>query len=234
MVMMGIGFIVVFRKELLDKFDLNLEHEETSAMTKEEYKAIGIMSIVVVLWLTYGIHGISPSMVALIGTIIMFAIGLIGIKDFKVINIGLLIFLTAGFSIGKVLNGSGIAVLISNSLMTLFPDASSPFYYPVIIGVVSAIHMVSGSSITAMSIAIPTLTAVTGEYVSTIFITMLVYIIVSIHYVLPMHHVTIMIGYGNNYYENKHVVKYGIFLTILLWIVTLCIYIPWWKFIHMS
>lgn len=229
-IIIAAAFILVFKKNLKGSFERK-NTEEKISFENSEKKALFITFVVVLLWLTESIHGISSANVALIGVIAMFIAKIIGIKDFKVINISLLIFLTAEFSIGKVLTGSGIADNLRDFLTGFFPSPESIMYIPFIIILIMFLHMIMGSLVTAASVLIPTLITLTAGNLSPQFIVMLSVVSICFHYIMPFHHVTIMIGYGNEYYENRHVMKMGILLTFITIFTVLFVYIPWWKLV---
>ncbi|MEI7849220.1 MAG: hypothetical protein WCK35_25710, partial [Chloroflexota bacterium] len=58
---------------------------------------------------------------------------------------------------------------------------------------------------------------------------LLVYTAVAIHYVLPFQHVAILLGQGETGgYSTRHVLKYGLPLTIVALIVIIPIEVTWW------
>jgi di/tricarboxylate transporter len=224
------AFIFVFKKNLTYKSEKN-EVPKSKKMESMEKNALFITALVVILWLSESYHGISAAYVALIGVALMFITRIINLKDFKAVNMNLLIFLTAEFAIGKVIVGSGVADKMSSYLIQFFPTAESIWYIPFIIVLIMVLHMVMGSLITALSVSIPTLISITAGTLSSEFIVLLVTVSVCFHYMMPFHHVTIMLGYGNDFYENRHVLKMGIYLTLITFAVVLFNYIPWWKII---
>ncbi len=209
--------------------------KETSAksLSSVEIKAALIAALVVVLWLTESIHGISSSKIALVGVLLMFVTNLIRFEDHTAINISLLIFLTAEFAIGKVLVGSGIASRLGDVLTRFLPMSDSGWFFPVIVLIIMGLHMIMGSLITALSVLIPTLIALTSGTASSELIVLLTATSVCFHYMLPFHHVTIMLGYGNDYFDNRHVLKFGMILTGLTLLSVLFVYIPWWGLMNM-
>lgn len=96
-----------------------------------------------------------------------------------------------------------------------------------------ALHMLLGSSITTLSIVIPLLIQLTEGIINPIVLSLLVYVAINIHFILPFHNITIMVGAGNNYYSNKTSIRYGIVLTLLVFVVIFGFYIPWWKFLNL-
>ena len=229
LILTALVFIMVFKKEILN---VNFTKAVTSVdqkMSKEEIISLAIILGVIVLWLTESIHHISVSTSALIGTLAMFATRIIGIKDLKALNVKLLIFLTAEFAIGKVMTGSGTAFKLSNYLTGFFPDPGSYLYLPFIVILIMALHMVMGSLITSLSVIITSLIPIVSGHLSPEVVVLLTSAAVSVHYLMPFHHVTIMIGFGNGCYQVKHTLKLGLRLTIMTIITTLFIYVPWWR-----
>lgn len=221
-------FIFVFKDSLNDKFK-KVEKEKLS-FNKDGKMALMITGLIILLWLTETHHSISSANVALIGVILMFVTKIVSFKDIKVVNVSLLIFLTAEFSIGKVLTGSGVAQHLGQFLTGFFPSSESIFYIPFIVLFIMVLHSIMGSLVTAVSVLIPMLITITAGVLSPQFIVLLTLVSVCIHYILPFQHVSIMIGYGNGYYENRHIIKFGLVLTIITFITSLLVYIPWWKF----
>ena len=222
------AYIFTFKKFLCREFILHMDKHEK--ISKKEAVALAIIVFVIIFWITESIHGIPAMYIASSGVLFMFIFKIIGIKDLSTININLLIFLTAAFSIGKVLTGSGVSLILNNYFLTFFPSSNSIIYLPFILLLVVIVHAIFGSTITALSVITPSLIVITQGVLKPEFIALLGYVAVSIQYLLPFHHVTVLIGFGNGYYKNYHVLKMGILLTILLPIIVFVIFIPWWKF----
>lgn len=233
-VLVGLAFIFYFKDNLMN-MDLKKETNLTASkkMGSREKAAIVIMALVIILWMTEPIHSISPTLVTLGGTLAMFGFKIIGLKDLKSLNLDLLIFLTAAFAIGSVMNESGVANIIYSRMLTVFPSNFSYTYLLILSITVMALHMLLGSSITTLSVVIPILIPMTKGVLNPIALAFLIYIIVNMHFILPFHNITIMIGAGNDYYSNKVVIRYGVILTVLVFVAIFAFYIPWWKFIKL-
>lgn len=131
------------------------------------------------------------------------------------------------------MNQSGVANIIYSSMIGIFPSTYSNTYLIILIMTAMLLHMLLGSSITTLSIVIPILIELTKGIIDPIPLSLLIYVSINMHFILPFHHITIMVGAGNNYYSNKVVVKYGAVLTLLVFIVIFGFYIPWWKFLNL-
>ncbi len=217
-----------YAKTLKSKFNWEAS-KHPGGFTSEESYAAAISGLVIILWLTESFHGLSSSKTATIGVLLMFGLKLIRINDYRAINVSLLIFLTAEFAIGKVLVGSGIAGRLGELLTRIVPASESFWFFPVIVLLIMGLHMIMGSLITALSVLIPTLSVLTAGNVSPEVITLLTATSVCFHFLLPFQHVTIMLGYGNAFYDNRHVLKFGGVLTGVTLLSVLCIYLPWWR-----
>lgn len=226
-VIVATGFIYIFKGSLVDTFE-NVPKEELS-FGKDGKKALVIMGSIILLWLTESYHGINSAHVALFGVLCMLGTKTIHFKDIKVVNVSLLIFLTAQFSIGKVLTISGVAQQLSQTVAAFFPQSDSIFYIPFIIFLIMILHSIMGGLVTTASVLIPLLLPITAGVLSPQFVALLTLVSICTYYFLPFHHATIMVGYGNEYYENKHTLKFGWFLIAITFIVPLFVYIPWWK-----
>lgn len=229
--LMVLAFFFVFRKELKTA-NLNTNNKPAclGKMEVKEKAAIIIMGIVILLWMTEHIHMINSAIVALLGTAAMFSVKILDKKDLKSLNISLLVFLIAAFAIGSVMKQSGVASIIYSNLAAILPSGYSNLFIFMIVLIVMMLHMVLGSSITTLSVAIPGLLELTRGKIEVLPLILIAYITVNIHYLLPFQHVTIMIGAGNNYYSNKTVLRYGAVLTILIFVVIFLFYLPWWRF----
>ena len=226
-VIVAASFAYVFKDDLNGQ--LVYTKQEKLSFSKEGKKALIITGLIIILWLTERNHNISAAYVSLIGVVLMLFTRVIGWKDVKCVNVSLLVFLTAQFSIGKVLIASGVAQKLSHSLVNFFPTADSIFYIPFIILFIMTLHSLMGGLVTSVSILIPMLLTITAGVLSPQFIVLLTLVSVCFHYVLPFQHATIMIGYGNEYYDNRHTLKLGFVLTLITFMTAIFVYIPWWR-----
>lgn len=223
-------YTVVYKKDLDFSFEAS-SNEGGLSIGREGKLALSVMLLVIVLWLTESFHGIDPAVVALLGTVLMFVFRIVRIKDFKVISPSLLLFLTAEFSIGRVLTGSGVAEKIKDVLVPILPPIDSIFFIPVIALIIMLLHMIMGSVVTAVSFSIPMLVIITDGYWSSEFVVLFVLVIVAFQFILPFHNINIMIGFGGGYYKNKHAIRSGIFITVITIAGLFLFYLPWWNIV---
>lgn len=231
MIVLGLTYLV-FKKDL-SGFNSDMisqgSYNNNELDRSKQRIAIFSMIVIIALWMTESIHHISPWKVALVGVIIMYAVKVLDKSDFKSVNPHFLLFLMTVFSIGKGLGQAGITETIFKQLSLLIPDANSSTYILVIALIVMILHICIGSSVATMSVVLPILIPLTkGMGYNAEIITLMTYIIVNVHFILPFHHATVMIGTANKYYPENYMLRIGSIMTIVTFILLGCIYIPWW------
>ncbi|WP_024468813.1 SLC13 family permease [Treponema pedis] len=199
----------------------------------KELASFCIMGGIIILWATQSIHRIPYWIPAGIGVLIMFALKSLNFSDLKSVNFHLLLFLITVFNIGKVLTQAGVTSVIFTSLQTLIPDVNSSLYLLIIAAVTMIMHICIGSSVATMSVVLPIILPLTVSLgYNPAIITLISYIVVNIHFLLPFHHVIAMIGTAKEYYSDKYMLRFGIVMTIITLVLLWAVYIPWWKFLR--
>jgi len=224
------GFLFVFRKDLkryhVKKDSMEIHFDKLDR--KEKIQLI-IIASVVIAWALESIHGISGTIIVVTGTLVMFALKWLERRDLKTVNIKLLIFLTAAFSIGNVLKTSGTADVLFSGFINMFPKEFNFYYVFLIFATSAGLHMVFGSNMTTLSVVIPGLLTIGSGLVKTEIIMFIIYFSVCSHYVLPFHNVIMMIGEGNKQYRPETLLKFAPALTGIVTISILFIYMNWWR-----
>jgi len=190
---------------------------------------LAFILVVVVVWALESLHGISGVVIVIAATVIMFFMGLLKLPDLKSINVGLIVFLTAAFSIGGTLRASGVAEIMFTAFAKIFPDEFSLFYILLILVCTVVLHMLLGSNVTTMSIVVPGMMSVCAGMVSEKILVFVILIAICGHFLLPFHHVILLLGEGVGHFSTKRLVRFGVLLTILLFVSVFCLYLPWWS-----
>lgn len=204
---------------------------ENSEVSKEKQRITLItMVVIILLWMTQSLHQISPWIPALAGTVVLFGIKVLNRQDLKAVNPHFLLFLLTVFSIGKVLGQSGITQIIFENLNALIPQADSSLYLLVIAAVVMVLHLCIGSSVATMSVVLPILIPLTRSFgYRSEVVTLMIYLIVNVHFLLPFHHATVMIGTAKEYYPERDMFRFGAVMTVVTFVLLYGLYFPWWK-----
>ncbi len=233
-VMVLMLFCWIFRKNIFGvRFRASTKGQtaHTAMLCAGDKRTIAIMVATVVLWATTSVHGVSASVITLIGIFLMFCNGNLKAKDLDSIDVITLVFLTAAFSIGGTMKVSGIAEHVFGSLATVFPQKYSGTYVLIMIGVSMAMHLILGSNTTTLSIVAPGLVAICGGIMPQEEVFYIAFFSIAAQYILPFHSVAMMIGTSNNYFPSSYVTRIGVPLTFIVIASVFCLYIPWWKLI---
>lgn len=223
--------VTVNKNEMKEKLSI------LGPVSVKEKRTIVWLSISVVLWMTDSIHGVNIGWITLLIAMLMSfpVIGeILTPKQWGEVPVYVLLFLTAAMTIGRVGGVTGMNAWIAE---TILPSSipSNPFVLAFIISLISmVIHMALGSVIAVIGIAIPALLIFTEPMgISTIVTTLLVYTSIGIHYILPFHHLDVLVGLGeeNGMYTQKEVMRLGIYLTMVVFIITVLVEVPYWKMI---
>jgi len=226
------GFILTFNKDLKKYNDCEkLLEVDKEKLTNKDKRNIAIIAVTVVLWATESLHGINGTIIVVLGTSAMFFNKLLKKEDLKCVDITLLFFLTAAFSIGKVMTSSGTSDLIFSNFVSVFPDEFNFLYILMIIIVSMSLHMILGSNVTTLSVVLPGILLISSGVVEPITVMFIVYVAVCAHYLLPFHSVIILIGNGNKLFSSKTTMKYALVLTIIVVFSIFFIYRTWWMLI---
>lgn len=218
----------------IDREEIKSKLAGLGAMTGKEKKALAWVTIAVMLWMTDSIHGIALGWVTLLVAMAM-SLPIIGKiltpKDWAGVPIHVLLFLTAAIAIGKIGGLTGMNAWIASVVL---PSSvpSNIFVLGIITAVIGiCLHMVLGSVIAVMGIAIPALLSFTNSTgISPLVIALFVYSSIAIHYIFPFHHLNMLVGLGedNGMYTDKDVIKLGIPLTVVVFIIAI-LEAVWWN-----
>ncbi|AZZ61561.1 SLC13 family permease [Oenococcus sp. UCMA 16435] len=225
------------KKVSIDVNALKLKQKELGAFSEKETRTLIWLVIAIALWLTSGITGIDVGWLTLVIALLM-SLPLVGevltAKSWSGVPVNVLIFLTSAITIGVVGKVTGMNSWIAKTIL----PSSLPqnLYLLAIIITIGAmvIHMFMGSVIAVMGVTIPAFLAATSHMgVSPLAISLLVFSVVNLHYILPFHNMAILVGSDPDTgggYNQKQVMRLGIPLTIVMFIVAV-VEIFWWKLI---
>lgn len=218
----------------IDRSALELEQQKRGAMTRLETVTLLWVGLALLLWATDSLHGIDPAWVALL-VVVGLSLPKVGdVLDAKDLSTGInwpiLFFVAGALAIGTVGKQTGLSDWLAASLLPATPPQNPYAFAALVGGATMLIHMLLGSALACMSIVAPPMVhyAVSAGW-SPLFPALLVYTAVAIHYVFPFHQVNILLGQGETGgYSTRHVVKYGLPLTLVALIVLIPIEVTWW------
>ncbi|MBU8922896.1 MAG: DASS family sodium-coupled anion symporter [Bacteroidales bacterium] len=190
---------------------------------KLDHKSIFILvvfAVVVLLWLTGGIHGIPSSIVAIIPLVVFFGLGLLGDDDLKEMGWGILFIIGGGMSLGVAMKQSGLA----DWIVGLIPFAGMEIFLILLIFAVAAAVMTTFISNSATAnLLMPIVTGIAAVAPETSAVT--VAIAASAAMILPISTPPNAIAYGSGYVQIRDMIKGGSIITAISTVfITLFIY----------
>lgn len=223
-------FMLLFKpsKPVEIDFDvLRAKQKALGKLTEKEIRTIVWLAIAIILWLTSGVTGIDVGWITLLVALLM-SMPVIGevltAESWSGVPVNVLVFLTSAIAIGDVGSKTGMNHWIAKVIL----PSSLPhniFLLALIITVFAIfIHMFMGSVIAVMGVTIPALVAATANLgVSPLAVSLIVFSVVNLHYILPFHNLAILVGNepDTGGYSQKEVMRLGIPLTGVMFIVAL-------------
>lgn len=221
-------FYYVFKKDLKN-YCQNVYIKEDILLDKRDWMNLAIIIFTTLMWATETIHHISGTIIVILGCILFYSVRILKKEDLKSMDIKLMIFLTAAFSIGSVMNASGVAQKIFASFTDFFPDTFSLKYVLLVMVSSISLHMILGSNVTSLSVVIPSLLALSSGIVRIEILMFIVLISIVSHFILPFHNVVLVVGEGKGYFTSKPVIKFGLYLTVLTFLAVFLFFLPYWN-----
>ncbi len=218
----------------IDLDEVRSARAKLGKMSRRETCTLVWIVVAVLLWITNGVTGLDIGWITLMIAMAM-SMPVIGEvlqpKDWGEVPVHVMVFLTAAMAIGRVGAVTGMNRWIAGTLMPgSMPE--SPVLLGLCISVLAVvIHMFMGSVIAVMGVTIPAfLTAAQGSGISSLAVIGIVYLSVAGHYLLPFHHLNMLVGQGeeNGMYSQIETIKMSGPLLVAVFI-TIIAAVVWWS-----
>ncbi len=202
------------------------ELHKLGKMSAQEYKAIAIFLVVLLLWATDKQHGINQTAVAFMGAVVAL-LPKIGIVKWNDVDIPwhLLLFSAGAYTLGAGLEATGLPGTMINALFgALGISASTPFW---------VIYMILTASILLFSLIFESKTMLTLIFVpiaigvaqsngySIMSLAFPVALLVGHVYVLPFNSKPAALLYTTNQYSISDTFKFGITMMFISWLMVI-------------
>lgn len=218
----------------VDKEQLREEASKLGPMSAKEKRTLFWVGLAVLFWATDAFHGIHPGWIAALAAVGL-ALPRIGNvitpATWSSVPMGTLFFLIAAMGIGKVGEYTGMNTWVANLVL---PETAptNPFIFAALVTAVAVcIHMVLGSVLAVLSIVAPTMiTFAQAAGWDPLVGSLLSYIAILGHWILPMHSMNVLVGVGESggMYDDMDAARLGIPVTLVVFIVNILVAIPWW------
>ena len=202
------------------------ELHKLGKMSAQEYKAIAIFLVVLLLWATDKQHGINQTAVAFMGAVVAL-LTKIGIVKWNDVDIPwhLLLFSAGAYTLGAGLEATGLPGTMINALFgAMGIGASTPFW---------VIYMILTASILLFSLIFESKTMLTLIFVpiaigvaqsngySIMSLAFPVALLVGHVYVLPFNSKPAALLYTTNQYSISDTFKFGITMMFISWLMVI-------------
>ena len=223
---------LVYRRPLHGvRFCAPAVRSEVRRLERREWLELALILATMLLMALQPLHGVPAKWIIMASTLIMFLCGLLKLPDIRSINFNLLVWLTAAFSIGNVMRGSGTADIVFSRLSTLFPAQFDLTFLLAVILITMILHMLLGGSVTTTSVVIPGILSIAAGKAPAAMLVLIIYILVYNHFLLPLHNAVLVIGNGDKRFPARLVAQFGGVLTLVMPLFILFVYRLWWQFI---
>lgn len=225
-------FYWTFRKDLSETAKLTADNSAPALEKKQTFHipAAVICGAAVLLLLTEPWTGIPAAWTVLAADLVMGALGYLKPEDLKSIDIKLIVFLSAAFSIGPVMVDSGIAQSLFQRLLPLMPQTFNPAFIILLILASIILHLILGSCITMLSIMIPSIPLLCQGKIPELPVMFLLFLSIACQYLFPLQNVSIMVGAGKGRYSEHTVLRWGVVLTVYILFALPVFYGGYWFF----
>lgn len=219
----------------IDRDEVSRAQQALGPMSAREKRTLVWTVIAVLLWVTNGLTGLDIGWITLLIAMTMSlpGVGVLQPKDWGEVPVHVLVFLTAAIAIGKVGAATGMNQWIAATLLPSSVPENIVLLSLIIVAFSIVIHLLMGSVIAVMGVAIPAFLSFSeGSGLPALAVIGLVYLCVAGHYLLPFHHLNILVGQGeeNGMYSQRETLRLGIPLLFAV-VLTALAALGWWKLI---
>ena len=206
---------------------LKAELDAMGKMTLQEWKAVGIFVLVLVLWVTKGtFHNIDETIVALIGAVLALMPG-IGVVKWNDVDIPwhLMLFSAGAYTLGSGLNATDLPnTMVNAAFDAMGVNADTPFW--VLYVVLTALMMFSGlvfqSKTIRTMVFVPIALGVESRFkFPPMSIALPVSMLIEHVYVLPFNSKPAALLYNTNQYSQTDAFKFGFTMMVFSWVLIL-------------
>lgn len=219
------------RQEMGDKL------KELGPVTPGEIRGIGILLFIVMLWLTEPIHGMHPSLPALIGVVLM-ALPKIGVADWETvvkINYNTVLLISVTLSMGYAFADSGAADTISDYLSVGWFTGllQNPLMAVIAVILLSQLfHKLISNVATAVVVLVPILISVAQNAgINPLAIGFTTGLTCLFGFVLIVESMPNLLAHSTGMIKQKDFLKPGLYATAISIAATILVAATWWQWI---
>ncbi|MGV3266792.1 SLC13 family permease [Cytobacillus pseudoceanisediminis] len=219
------------------KEEMNRKLKELGTINTDEKKCIGILILIVGLWFIEPLHGLHPSIPTLIGVILMAfpGVGCSKWANMVKINFDTILIMGVTLSLGYAFNHSGAAELVGATLSVgwIIDLLRSPIIAVASILIITQIlHLAVANVSTAVVTLIPIFIGLSDKSGADPVLICLTASLACLHgYILVVEATPNIIVHSTGQIQQKEFIVPGIYMTIIMVLVTMLTAVTWWNWI---
>jgi sodium-dependent dicarboxylate transporter 2/3/5 len=211
--------------------------EELGPVNKQEFISLIILVFIVSLWVTEPLHGMHPSIPALIGVVLM-TLPKIGVADWETvvkINYNTILLLSVTLSMGYTFVDSGAARTISEYLsVDWFMELIQNPLLAIFIAILMAqlFHKMISNVSTAVVVFVPIIISVAQNAgIDPLVIGFTTGLTCVFGFIFVVESMSNLLAHSTGMITQRDFLKPGLYATIISIIATLFVAITWWRWI---
>ncbi|WP_332647056.1 SLC13 family permease [Lysinibacillus sp. 54212] len=227
----------------IENIGIEEQADLTEKMNSEEKKTLILLGMLIVGWMTEGIHGYPIAFVTMVGAVIVMLPGY-GILNWKTgmksVSWNLIIFIAAATALGRVLVDTGVVAWIEKemlSVLQLFVHAPEWLIVFIILLVTVTSHLYITSHTTRAIVFIPSL-LLFSETIGVDPTTVVFLSLLGMNYcvTVPVSSKALLLFYeeGEISYDAKQLIKISLFLMPLYIVIMMLFYFTYWQWMGMQ
>ena len=208
------------------------EVKKLGKISSQEKQVIGIFILTFLSWATFGV-AVGLAVVAIAAAVVLLMGRLVTWDDFERKMSWNIIFLYGGaITVGKILSSTGVAEFISKKLLIGVGISNSPYLLIAAITVLSMTLTQLMSNAAATSVILPiALPVMENAGIAPIIAMYCVALNASLAFMLPIATPCSAMAYSTKYITVRDLLKTGIWLNIIAFIVFMTVGVGYWKLI---
>ncbi len=219
------------------------EYIRLGSMSTQQKLVIGVFVSVILLWFTESVpdfianvigwsgHGISSSVVALIGGLSLIILGLLDEKDVSShISWASLLILGSGIALGGAMIDTGLSAFLAHQMtgLGILPSMIVVIIIGIVAVLVTMVASNTGAAVILIPVAIP---LAIGLGIDPLLITMVIAIAVSMDFALPTGTPPSTIAYSTGKLEIREMISTGLVVDLIAILVVTILAVWLWAFL---
>ncbi len=189
---------------------ISIELVEEGPMDRKSKFILVVFGVVVVLWLTSGVHGIPSAIVALVPLVVFFGLGLLEDDDLQYLGWGILFIIGGGMSLGVAMRESGLSSWMVHQIPF---EGIGTLGMLFVFAVAAAVMTTFISNSATANLLIPIVVGVSA--LSPRIGAVVVALVSSAAMILPVSTPPNAIAYGSKQIEVREMIKSGAIITAI-------------------